>query len=103
MDVGFWRVFEQVAAEVLGKGAPLLVLALAAAAVLAVAFRKRRDVDVREMNERIRSLEERVGTLETDLTEARDTLVDRDRVVFLLRSTLARNGLADPTTTLESA
>lgn len=101
--MGFWAAFEEVARQVLGTAAPLLVLGLAAGAVLTVAFRKRRDVDVREMNARIQALEERVETLETDLTEARDTLVERDRIVFLLRSTLARNGLPDPTTSLESA
>lgn len=110
MDMGFWRTLEEVSSQVLGKGGPLLVLALAAAAVLAVAFRKRRDVDVVEMGKRITDLTARVETLEAEREEdraemqtLRDTLVQSERIVFLLRSTLARNGLADPTTSLESA
>lgn len=110
MDMGFWRALEGVAGQVFGTGGPLLVLALAASAVLAVAFRKRRDVDVVEMQKRITDLTTRVETLEAERVEdraemqtLRDTLVERDRVVFILRSTLARNGLADPTTSLESA
>lgn len=99
--MGFWGAFTEGARQVLGDSAPLLVLALGALAILTVAFRRRRDVDVKEMDKRIVALEARVETLETDLTEARDSLVERDRIVFLLRSTLARRGIPDPT--LETA
>ena len=68
-----------------------------AIAIIVVAFRKRRDVDIVEMAKRINDLETRVGGLEKELHTTRETLVDRDRKLFLIRRTLAQNGIADPT------
>lgn len=68
-----------------------------ALAIIIVAFRKRRDVDIVEMAKRITALETRVGDLETELHDTRVTLVDRDRKLFLIRRTLAQNGIPDPT------
>lgn len=92
-----------------GDGAAGLTLA-GALAVIIVALRRRRDVDVVEMGKRIVALENRVETLEeeraedrAELAEVRETLVARDRQVFILRSTLARHGHPDPTAEQEAS
>jgi hypothetical protein len=79
-------------------------------AVIIVALRRRRDVDYTEMQKRINALEGRVETLETEriadhaeLSRLRDTLVERERIVFQLRSTLARHGIDDPTAAQEAS
>lgn len=73
-------------------------------AVIILALRRRRDVGYDEMQKRITTLEGRVETLETEhdearaeLAECRDTQVQNDRDRFMLRSTLARHGIPDPT------
>lgn len=83
---------------------PAPVAYAAALAVVIMALRKRRDVDVEDMQKRLTELTERVELLESEavegraeLSKARDTLVTRDRQVFLLRSSLARHGHPDPT------
>lgn len=72
-------------------------------AVIILALRRRRDVGYTEMQKRITTLEDRVGTLEeqheedrAQLEECRDTQVQKDRAVFIYRSTLAQNGIPDP-------
>lgn len=102
--MGFWDAFADGARQVFGTAGPLVVLGLAAAAILVVALRRRRDVDVKEMTARIVALEARVETLEdereenrAELASTRESLVQRDRDVFILRSTLARRGIPDPT------
>jgi hypothetical protein len=68
-----------------------------AVAVIVVAFRKRRDVDVIEMGRRIESLEDRVELLEGELETTRVELVAAESHRFVLRRTLAQHGINDPT------
>lgn len=79
-------------------GLAALVAAVASAvAVVVTALRKRRDVDVDELLRRIADLTSRVERLESDLDTARDELVHTEHHNFVLRRTLAANGIADPT------
>lgn len=87
-----------------GGDGPAALTITGALAVIIVALRRRRDVDVVEMGKRIGTLEARVATLETEreedreeLAKVRALLVERDRQVFVLRSTLAKHGHPDPT------
>lgn len=81
-------------------GADVLALFAAiasSAAIIIQALRKRKDVDLTEVVSRNTNLEERVTALEELVDEMRIELVDRERVVFLLRRVLAQEGIPDPT------
>jgi len=81
-----------------GTGLAALTAAVASAvAVIITALRKRRDVDVVEMQLRINSLDKRVKKLESELDVTREELVAEEATTFRLRRVLAQNGLADPT------
>lgn len=75
-----------------------VVAAIASAiAVIITALRKRRDVDIEDLKKRIINLVSRVEALENDLETTRADLVDAEHDRFILRRTLAANGIADPT------
>ena len=67
------------------------------AAIIVQALRKRKDVDIAELQTRNADLEKRVSAVEELLDELRVELVRSERNVFLLRRLVAQAGLDDPT------
>lgn len=82
----------------MGTSLAAVVAAIASAiAVIITALRKRRDVDIAELQKRIVNLAERVKHLEESLDDTRKELVAAEWDRFVLRRTLATNGIPDPT------
>lgn len=81
-----------------------MISAIAAAvSVIIVHLRKRQDVSVAEMQERIQRLEERsealmerIGHYENENGNLRAELIIATRRIFILERTLARHGIPDP-------
>lgn len=67
------------------------------ASVAIVSLRKRKDVAVEEMQQRISGLEARNEDLEDDLATAQAVALANGRDLFLVRQVLATNGWPDPT------
>lgn len=75
-----------------------LIAAIASAvAAIAVSLRKRKDVDINEILARSKALEKRVETLEVTVETLQSELVEAEHDRFLLRRTLAKHGISDPT------
>lgn len=82
----------------MGASLAAVVAACASAvAVIITATRKRRDVDIEDMQRRIVSLTDRVEAIEAELDSTRSDLVDAEHDRFILRRTLAQHGIPDPT------
>lgn len=83
-----------------GAGSEVAAMIAAVASAIAIsitALRKRKDVDVNELQTRVGDLTERVTHLETRLDATQDELVQVEWDNFTLRRTLAANGIPDPT------
>lgn len=74
----------------------------ALASVAITSLRKRKDVSVEEMRQRIKDQDARIDELEDDLAVAQASALAKGRDCFLLRTVLADRGIPDPTTTDEA-
>lgn len=94
MDMA-WRFLGRVGVEV-NVGAAIAAVA-SAVAIIITALRKRRDVDVADLQKRVVDLASRVEFLERTLDSTRDELIEAEHDRFILRRTLAAHGILDPT------
>lgn len=93
----WWLAIRELGRAV-GADVLALVAALASAgAIIIQATRKRKDVDIEELQQRNEALEIRVSKLEGLVDGLRVELVQSERNVFLLRRVVAQAGLEDPT------
>lgn len=90
--------WEQIGRSGVGASMAAVVAACASAvAVIITALRKRRDVDIEDLQKRVTNLTQRLDLIEEELDSTRSDLVEAEHDRFVLRRTLAQHGIPDPT------
>lgn len=70
--------------------------AASAIAVIVTSLRRRKDVDLDELQQRVSDLTDRLESAEGKIGDLRSQLVTAEGQIFLLRRTIASHGIPDP-------